>query len=221
MATPETMGYSQQYDNPSLYQRNSANLVSSNNFQVNHLPQSTPQAPFNYNQYCPTSNRQYLANSGFGQLSQQHQLPSYPFQFPNQLLDPSVLLNQLNAFKKHFSQFLHQKGIQKFTTEQKLLLTITKRPCSSCSIFRHIFSLSLTEQNDLLPTKRKRTAYNHTQIEKLEKEYSANKFIPRPKRKELAEELSLTSKQVKVWFQNRRMKERKGKVIVKSEDNTI
>uniref|UniRef100_A0A5K3EG15 Homeobox domain-containing protein n=1 Tax=Mesocestoides corti TaxID=53468 RepID=A0A5K3EG15_MESCO len=55
-------------------------------------------------------------------------------------------------------------------------------------------------------TKRARTAYTQVQLLQLEREFWYNKYLCRPRRIELANSLNLTEKQIKVWFQNRRMK---------------
>merc|ERR1712141_182025 len=63
-----------------------------------------------------------------------------------------------------------------------------------------------------------RVVYSDHQRLELEKEFHYSRYITIRRKSELAQGLSLTERQVKIWFQNRRAKERKQ---VKKRDELI
>ncbi|XP_059053678.1 homeobox protein ceh-43-like [Achroia grisella] len=62
---------------------------------------------------------------------------------------------------------------------------------------------------NLKKKKRVRTAYTTEQLKVLEKTFIRFRYIDISRRKELASTLNINEKNIKVWFQNRRMKEKK------------
>ncbi|XP_026674607.1 protein zerknuellt 2 [Ceratina calcarata] len=72
----------------------------------------------------------------------------------------------------------------------------------------------MTTQNDQgsmgnTKVKRTRTAYSNFQLIELEKEFASTRYLCRPRRIQMTMTLNLTERQIKIWFQNRRMKMKK------------
>ncbi|GAB1606753.1 homeobox protein DBX1-B-like, partial [Argonauta hians] len=72
------------------------------------------------------------------------------------------------------------------------------------------YSILNTDQHSASQPKRKRSwsraVFSNLQRKGLEKRFEVQKYVTKPDRRQLAAMLGLTDAQVKVWFQNRRMK---------------
>ncbi|CAG4945570.1 unnamed protein product [Colias eurytheme] len=82
-------------------------------------------------------------------------------------------------------------------------------PANGQQVPRTNWNVNKVMSNGIKKPKRARTAFTTNQMMELELEYARTRYLDRNRRIELSETLQLSEKTVKVWFQNRRMKDKK------------
>ncbi|CAF1068120.1 unnamed protein product [Rotaria sordida] len=161
----------------------------------------------------PLSYEQETKSNGFHDFTNHHH---HPHQHQHQSLDPIDSQQQYSNFIQH-NTYHHPTSDEQFYSTTRNSFTSYPYPYSlpypsltldadeKCHYDERDIQPKLTIKGKKI--RKPRTIYSSMQLQVLNKRFQRTQYLALPERAELAASLGLTQTQVKIWFQNKRIKQ--------------
>lgn len=130
-----------------------------------------------------------------------------PQQHPKYNQAPSAFL--ASTFQHHHHHPSAGSALQNLQKLHQQHVSNSLGHCNGFRLMNRSSEMNKSKSQTSLKSKRVRTIFTPEQLERLEAEFERQQYMVGPERLYLAHTLQLTEAQVKVWFQNRRIKWRK------------